>query len=312
MARTSEGSPFVKDLDAGGELHLPLLTEDNARRMRAGMVTLAPGEECGRHSTEDYEELLIILEGGGEAEMEGYGALALEAGQVAYIGYGRVRRDATAAGGYNVEGFGWALLAGLTLIPLAIFGAMSIVGVGLDAVVPDSPFRIAEEYVEIELAPGSVRVSAMYAFENDTGRDETLALTYPFGEGRGVGAAENVALFDGAGKEIPFAWKGNKVTFDVSVPRKNYAQVVVSYEQPLGGTAFTYLLGKDRFWGLPGADTTFVVTAPAALGNVSSVYSLKKVADEEGGSVRYEYSRKRFYPQNNFTLTWENAAAAAP
>jgi quercetin dioxygenase-like cupin family protein len=77
--------PFVKDLDAGGELHLPLLTEENASRMRAGMVTLAPGEECGRHSTEDHEELLIIWEGRGEADLEGHGAFALAAGQVAYI-----------------------------------------------------------------------------------------------------------------------------------------------------------------------------------------------------------------------------------
>jgi mannose-6-phosphate isomerase-like protein (cupin superfamily) len=77
--------PFVKDLDAGGELHLPLLTAENARRMRAGMVTLGPGEECGLHSTEDYEELLIILEGSGEAELEGHGALPVAAGQVVYI-----------------------------------------------------------------------------------------------------------------------------------------------------------------------------------------------------------------------------------
>lgn len=85
MARTREGGPFVKTLEGRGETHLPLLTEENARRMRAGMVTLAPGEDCGRHSTEDYEELLIILEGRGEAELEGHGALALAAGQVAYI-----------------------------------------------------------------------------------------------------------------------------------------------------------------------------------------------------------------------------------
>lgn len=85
MARTSEGGPFVKELDAGGETHLPLLTKENASRMRAGMVTLAPGEDCGRHNTEDYEELLVILEGRGEAELEGHGALALAAGQVVYI-----------------------------------------------------------------------------------------------------------------------------------------------------------------------------------------------------------------------------------
>jgi hypothetical protein len=208
-----------------------------------------------------------------------------------------------------VENFGWVFLGGLILVPLAIFGAMAIVGIGLEWAIPHSPVRLAEEYVEVELAPGRVRVSATYAFENDTGRDEVLELEYPFGAGRGVGAAENVALSDGLGNEIPFTWEDDRIAFDVAVPRKNYAQVFVSYEQPLDGTAFTYLLGKDRFWNLPGADTSFVVTAPAALGRVSSVYSIKKVV-EEGGVVRYEYSRKRFYPQNNFNLTWENAAAA--
>jgi quercetin dioxygenase-like cupin family protein len=84
MAESHIFKPFVKRLE-GGELHLPLLTAENASRMRAGMVTLGAGSSCGRHSTEDHEELLIILEGKGEAELEGYGALALEAGRVAYI-----------------------------------------------------------------------------------------------------------------------------------------------------------------------------------------------------------------------------------
>lgn len=85
MAGAAEVKPFVKDLDPGGETHLPLLTKENASRMRAGMVTLGPGEDCGRHSTDEYEELLVILEGRGEAELEGHGAVAVEAGQVVYI-----------------------------------------------------------------------------------------------------------------------------------------------------------------------------------------------------------------------------------
>jgi mannose-6-phosphate isomerase-like protein (cupin superfamily) len=85
MAEAGELKTFTKTLEGRGETHLPLLTKENARRMRAGMVTLAPGEDCGRHSTEDYEELLIILEGSGEAELEGHGAFPVAAGRVAYI-----------------------------------------------------------------------------------------------------------------------------------------------------------------------------------------------------------------------------------
>ena len=79
-----DAAPFVLPLAAAAP-HLPLLTGENARAMRAGMVTLGPAEECGRHSTADCEELLIILEGRGEAKLEGHGALALATGHVAYI-----------------------------------------------------------------------------------------------------------------------------------------------------------------------------------------------------------------------------------
>ena len=77
MAEPQIFKPFVKTLE-GGETHLPLLTEGVARRMRAGMVTLGRGSSCGRHGTEDYEELLVILEGRGEAELEGHGARLIE------------------------------------------------------------------------------------------------------------------------------------------------------------------------------------------------------------------------------------------
>jgi len=33
--------------------------------MRSGAVTLQPGKSVGRHTTETYEELLVILEGSG-------------------------------------------------------------------------------------------------------------------------------------------------------------------------------------------------------------------------------------------------------
>jgi len=79
-----ESKPFVLTLGAAGE-YLPLLTRENARAMRAGMVTVAPGAGCGEHNTEAYEEMLIILEGEGEGRLDGYGAFAVAAGRVLYI-----------------------------------------------------------------------------------------------------------------------------------------------------------------------------------------------------------------------------------
>lgn len=133
----------------------------------------------------------------------------------------------------------------------------------------------------------------------------------PFGRGWGVGPAANAAVTDGAGAEIPFARKKKNITFDVTVPAKGRASVVVKYEQPVSGTTFTYLLGKDRFWGFAGAHTAFTVTAPAAFGDVSSSYPLKKVS-AKGDDAGYVFVRDDFYPQMNFTITWENAPEATP
>lgn len=53
--------------------------------MRSGLVQLLPGEDVGLHSTKQNEEMLVILEGQGEVEMEGYSTLAVKGGQTAYV-----------------------------------------------------------------------------------------------------------------------------------------------------------------------------------------------------------------------------------
>ena len=52
--------------------------------MRSGQVVLAPGKAVGEHSTEGYEEVLIVLTGSGEMRVAGGGTLSLAPGVVAY------------------------------------------------------------------------------------------------------------------------------------------------------------------------------------------------------------------------------------
>jgi quercetin dioxygenase-like cupin family protein len=47
-------------------------------------VVLAPGDSVGRHSTERYEEVIVVLEGVGELRVTGGAALELKEGVVAY------------------------------------------------------------------------------------------------------------------------------------------------------------------------------------------------------------------------------------
>ena len=51
--------------------------------MRSGLVTLEPGAECGEHSTESHEELIVCLAGAGEIDAAGR-TTPLAAGHMAY------------------------------------------------------------------------------------------------------------------------------------------------------------------------------------------------------------------------------------
>jgi quercetin dioxygenase-like cupin family protein len=52
--------------------------------MHSGLVVLECGKSVGKHNTENYEEVLVVLEGGGEMMITGGTALKLIAGSIAY------------------------------------------------------------------------------------------------------------------------------------------------------------------------------------------------------------------------------------
>ena len=53
--------------------------------MRSGRVYLAPGAECGLHSTKAHEELLVFLSGKGEAIISEKDKFEVGVGKVSYI-----------------------------------------------------------------------------------------------------------------------------------------------------------------------------------------------------------------------------------
>jgi len=82
-AQMNNRLPFILDLPSCGE-YIEILGKHNAYCMRSGLVTLAPGQDVGMHSTEDFEEMIIVLEGDGELETDSLGRRKIARGQVAY------------------------------------------------------------------------------------------------------------------------------------------------------------------------------------------------------------------------------------
>jgi mannose-6-phosphate isomerase-like protein (cupin superfamily) len=64
---SSEKKVCIIDLNEGGEYQKLLNGEPQTCGMRSGRVYLQPGEDCGRHSTNHYEEMLVFLSGQGLA-----------------------------------------------------------------------------------------------------------------------------------------------------------------------------------------------------------------------------------------------------
>jgi len=53
--------------------------------MRSGRQAIAPGTECGEHSTGAHEEVLVVLDGRGTARLGDGTALPIGGGQIVYI-----------------------------------------------------------------------------------------------------------------------------------------------------------------------------------------------------------------------------------
>lgn len=76
---------FVLTLPGPEVPYCPILSPPVSVTMRSGLVTLQSGGNAGEHSTKDHEEMLVILEGTGEVEAEGYGRRPVKGGQVVFI-----------------------------------------------------------------------------------------------------------------------------------------------------------------------------------------------------------------------------------
>ena len=77
--------PLAISLDPAATGYTPVLSgPPTTVGMRSGYVVLAAGASVGRHSTERYEELIVVLGGAGELRLTGRSPLALREGAVAY------------------------------------------------------------------------------------------------------------------------------------------------------------------------------------------------------------------------------------
>ena len=83
--KPQKAKPFVVKLD-DSDPDQPLLTgPPQTKGFHSGKVILQPGKEIGFHNTERYEEVIVVLEGKGQAISKGNEPLDFEAGCIVYV-----------------------------------------------------------------------------------------------------------------------------------------------------------------------------------------------------------------------------------
>ena len=76
---------FVVELNKESGFQRLLPGTPDTHGMKSGRVYLAPGDECGLHSTLNKEEQLVFLSGSGTAIVEPNQSFEVGKGKVAYI-----------------------------------------------------------------------------------------------------------------------------------------------------------------------------------------------------------------------------------
>jgi mannose-6-phosphate isomerase-like protein (cupin superfamily) len=85
-AMTPSGEVLVIGLNDKPEYQRLLAGRPQTSGMRSGRVYLQPGETCGRHSTEQHEEMLVFLSGKGTALIgEQESPFEVGRGKISYI-----------------------------------------------------------------------------------------------------------------------------------------------------------------------------------------------------------------------------------
>lgn len=84
LKSTNKKTPLIINLPDEYSDHFEILDKSQAVAMQSGLVTLQPGQDVGSHNTENYEELIVVLEGDGEVETDGFGRRKISKQQVAY------------------------------------------------------------------------------------------------------------------------------------------------------------------------------------------------------------------------------------
>jgi hypothetical protein len=190
---------------------------------------------------------------------------------------------------------------------------------------PASPVHFAREEIAMDVRPGTLEVRGMYHFTCSASEPLVASVFYPFpldsthlypdsieirmsnADGRTPDAG--VRIPDSAVRRSEFAARSftrqdSGVAFRMRFRPGTEDSFFAYYRQPIRTNSATYIVTTTRKWKRPIDLAQFRVTVPASFQDVELTFKSDSVARTDS-TVTYHFTRKRFYPDKDVTVTWK-------
>lgn len=205
----------------------------------------------------------------------------------------------------KVAGIGrhlWDYIASVLLVVLALYLNAGVL----------SPVRFDQESIEVWANENQIEVRGLYHYRNLSLLPASLSFGLPFPvdhehDRPGLFSIAEIKADGKSEQEVVPRLRHGDVVFRLFFASHEEKWVCVHYFQHTRVPAGTYILRTTRAWGRPldHGDYTLHLGSEASL--ASSNYSL--ALDSSTAMNTYKFSRKNFYPAEDWNFAWREPAA---
>jgi hypothetical protein len=184
---------------------------------------------------------------------------------------------------------------------------------------PASPVHFAREEIAMDVKSGTLEVRGMYHFTCSAKEPLVASVFYPFPldsthlypdsiELRTPSDAAPLTLAlsqrEREGVRVSFVRQDSGVAFRMRFRPNAEDSFFAYYRQPLKTNSATYIVTTTRKWKRAIDLARFRVTVPANFRDVRLTYKSDSIAKSDS-TVTYFFTRKKFYPDRDVTVTWK-------
>jgi len=183
---------------------------------------------------------------------------------------------------------------------------------------PVSPVHFAREEIAMDVKPGTLGVRGMYHFTCSAKEPLVASVFYPFPLDSTHLYPDSIELRtsnanrQSADSEVrssalelrAFVRQDSGVAFRMRFRPETEDSFFAYYRQPLKTNSATYIVTTTRKWKRPIDLARFRVTVPASFKDVRLTFKADSVANSDS-TVTYFFTRKKFYPNKDVTVTWK-------